>query len=55
MPYAHLILLVLSVVLFLVAGFLEWPANPPANPPRPFGHALGWFAGAALAASFLVS
>lgn len=45
----HLILLVLAVVLLLVAGFLEWPANPP----RPFGHALGWFGLAAFAASFL--
>jgi hypothetical protein len=47
----HLILLVLAVVLFFLAGVLDWPYS---NPPRAFGHPLGWFAGCALAASFLV-
>jgi hypothetical protein len=36
----HLILLVLSFVLLLVAAFLEWPrANPPGGS---YGHPLGW-------------
>lgn len=47
---AHLILVVLSVVLFVLAALLDWPSNPP----RAYGHALGWLGGAALAASFLV-
>lgn len=46
----HLILLVLSIVLFALAGLLDWPSSTP----KPYGHPLGWFAGAALAAAFLV-
>lgn len=35
----HLILLVLSFVLLIVAALLEWPRNPPAPG---YGHFLGW-------------
>jgi len=51
MPF-HLILLVLSLVQFFLAGALDWPR---ANTPASYGHPLGWFAGCALAASFLVA
>ncbi len=40
-PVAHMILIVASFVLLLLAAIIEWPrTNPPA--PSPYGHPLGW-------------
>lgn len=51
MPF-HLILLVASFLLLLLAGFLTWPRS---NPPSPnVGTALGWFGLAALVLAGLV-
>lgn len=50
MPF-HLILLVLSLVLLVVAAALEWPRNPPAPG---YGHPLGWLGIAAFVAAALV-
>ena len=52
MPPIHLILLVLSFVLLLVAAFLDWPRS---NPPAPgYGHTLGWLGLAAALLAALV-
>ncbi len=47
----HLILLVLSFVLLLLAGVLEWPRNPPSPG---YGHFLGWLGLAAFVLAALV-
>ena len=47
----HLILLVLSFVLLLLAAVLEWPRNPPA---AGWGHPLGWLGLAAFVLAALV-
>ena len=47
----HLILLVLSLVLLLLAALLEWPRTPPLPG---YGHFLGWLGLAAFVASMLV-
>lgn len=47
----HLILLVISFVLLLLAGVIEWPR---ANPAPGYGHSLAWFGLAAFVLSTLV-
>ncbi len=47
----HLILLVLSFVLLLLAAVLDWPRTSPAVG---YGHPLGWAGLAALVLSMLV-
>ena len=50
MPF-HLILLILSLVLLGLAGFLCWPRT---NSLASYGHALGWFGLAAYVLAGLV-
>jgi hypothetical protein len=50
MPF-HLILLVLSLVLLILAGLIEWPRT---NPAPGYGHPLGWFGIACFVASAVV-
>lgn len=50
MPF-HLILLVASFLLLLLAGIIEWPRQ---NPAPGYGHPLAWFGLAAFVLSVLV-
>jgi hypothetical protein len=50
MPF-RLILLILSVVLLVLAGLIEWPRQ---NPSPGYGHPLGWFGLAAFVLAQLV-
>jgi hypothetical protein len=52
MPISHLGLLILSLVLLLLAGIIEWPR---VNPAPGWGHPLGWFGLAAFVAAALIS
>jgi hypothetical protein len=48
----HLILLVVSFVLLLLAGIIEWPRPP--SPATGYGHPLGWLGLAAFVLATLV-
>lgn len=49
---AHLILLVISFVLLLLAAAIEWPKPP--GPAAGYGHPLGWLGLAAYVLASLV-
>jgi hypothetical protein len=46
----HLILLVVSFVLLLLAALLDWPRSAP----YPYSHTLGWFGLAAFVLAAIV-
>jgi phosphoglycerol transferase MdoB-like AlkP superfamily enzyme len=48
----HAILLILSAVLLVLAGVIEWPRSN--NPAPGYGHPLGWFGLAALVLAMIV-